>query len=216
MIFWLGILFSIVFMIAVMKKGLYEIWAILFNAAISVYLSIKLNPIIVDLLPRNAVGEFGEALTMLCSAVGFFVLLHSILYILVLSQFRVNMGKLLDSVGAPILGFLLGFLLWSFTLLAVAYSPLAEYKIIQNIGLNSEDLKPNISYINLYAGFIESFTSSKSRQEDKTIIKIIDNLIQKHAKPKFETAAQETIIPEDKSVETKEPNEPNIVKKPTD
>ncbi|MFA5554836.1 MAG: hypothetical protein WDA68_09825 [Phycisphaerae bacterium] len=211
MIFWLGILFSIVFMIAVMKKGLYEIWGIFFNAVISVYLSIILSPIIADLLPKNAGGAFGDVLTLLCLAIGFFVLLHSILYILVLSQFRVNMGKLLDSVGAPILGFLLGFLLWSFILLAASYSPLTEHRIIQKIGLNSEDLKPNISYINLYAGVIESFTASKPINPDKTIVKIIDNLIKKHSQPKAETPEDEKIIPQDKYIETKEPDEPNIV-----
>ena len=123
------------------KIGFYETWAMLFNVVIAIYISIYLARPIVDFLPEET-GNIPccEALTVLIMAVGSFLILYGITYILFTSQFKVPFPKIFDILVAGLLGFFGGFLLLSFAALIICLTPFGKYATI-----NKESVQNNMN-----------------------------------------------------------------------
>jgi uncharacterized membrane protein required for colicin V production len=123
------------------KIGFYETWTMLFNVVIAIYISLFLAGPIVNILPEET-GNIPccEALTVLIVAVGSFLILHGITYILFTSQFKVPFPKIFDILFAGLLGFLGGFLLLSFAALILCLTPFGKYAAI-----NKESVKNNMN-----------------------------------------------------------------------
>lgn len=207
MVFWIGILIAAVFVGLMVKFRLYETWAIAFNALMAVYLAIVLNPLVKNLLPESAKSSFDDAIVMLVLGIGFFALLHSIIYILVLSQFRINMGMILDTLGSAAIGFFLGLFVWSFILIVICSSPLSGNKYIKRIGITHENIHANILYISRCTGFIDYVVSSQSKSETG-IPQFIESILKNYS-------ATKTNSPELEESESREntetPSEPNSI-----
>jgi uncharacterized membrane protein required for colicin V production len=122
------------------KIGFYETWAMLFNIVIAIYIALFLAQPIVNFLPEET-GNIPccEALTLLIVAVGSFLILHGITYILFTSQFSVNFPKIFDILFAGLLGFFGGFLILSFAALIIFLTPFGKYAAI-----NKESVKNNM------------------------------------------------------------------------
>ena len=103
----------------------------LFNILISVYLAIFLGPAIVDMFPAAGGSAFSNALAMASTGVGAFLILHCISYTFITGQFTVSLPRILDSLGAALLGFLAGFLVWSFASLLICTSPISQNAFIE-------------------------------------------------------------------------------------
>jgi uncharacterized membrane protein required for colicin V production len=194
MLFWTGILVGAVFAYLAIRRGLYETWAILFNIVLSIYLAIALSPLAKDLLPRSSRNPYDDVLVMLALGVGFFVLLHGIVYVLVLSQFKVNMGRFLDYIGAGALGLAGGILIWSFVLILLCSSPIVTNKFVRAAGVKRDNVQSNISYVCRFTGLIERLVSAEP--SEKVVPGLLDSLLEKHDRIPEKQAPPEEAQPE--------------------
>ena len=114
------------------RFGFYETWAMLFNIVISIYVALFLARPIVNLLSEETSNiPCCEALTLIIVAVGSFLVLHGITYILFTSQFKVTFPKIFDILFTGFLGFFGGFLVLSFAAIIIALTPFGEYAEIE-------------------------------------------------------------------------------------
>lgn len=179
MVFWIGILVGLIFAALAGKKGFYEIWAMFFNVVISAYIAITAGPIIrTNLFEVDDAISYAGALVTFGTFAACFIVLHSTAYILVLSQFRVKFGKLLDSGGASVLGLLAGILIWGFVVLFLCTSPLSKVKALKSMEFVAEkDGKrlANISYVVFWTEKVHRVVGTETKIN--TPQAIIDRLI---------------------------------------
>ena len=162
MAFWIGILVAAAFARFMMSKGFYETWAIFFNILIAVYLAVYLRPVIVDIA---ALGDmpYSNAITMIGTAVGVFLVLHGVSYTFVTGQLSIPFPKVLDTVGSGFLGFLGGLLIWSFVTLLVSITPVYQSGFVKSIGFDSSKFeRGDVSYISWWCNLVNRAVSSES------------------------------------------------------
>jgi len=124
------------------KVGFYEIWALLFNIVIAVYIALFLTKHITDHFPEEVANiKSCEALILIVLAAGTFLILHGITYVLFTSQFKVTFPKIFDILLAGFLGFLGGYLFLSFAAIIIALTPFGEH-----VGITKELAKKNMSH----------------------------------------------------------------------
>lgn len=141
MIFYLGILFAGLFAWLAFKVGFYQIWTALFNILIAVYLAIHLSSLITEIIPAAGSTEISKTLCMLVTAAAVFLIMHGISYVFLLGQFNVTFPKILDTVGAGFVGFLAGFLVWSFVTFLICTGPISDNVVVKTVGLDSQSFK---------------------------------------------------------------------------
>ncbi len=141
MAFYAGILFAGLFAWLAFKVGFYQIWTALFNILIAVYLAIHLSPVISEMVPAAGSTEICRTLCMFGTALGIFLIMHGISYVFLLGQFNITFPKILDTVGASFLGFLAGFLVWSFVTLLICTGPISDNAVVKTVGLDSQSFK---------------------------------------------------------------------------
>lgn len=202
MIFWIGILAGAIFAWFAVKKGLYETWLILFNLVISVYLAVFLTPVITDIVPAAGNPPHGNALTMLATAVVSFLILYGISYTFLTGQFSVSFPKIFDTVGAGFLGFLAGFLIWSFVSLLICVTPFSQNAFAKGIGFDNP--QASISYISWWDNLVNTIVSS--RDTEVTSKQVINELLENVERERSGRASEEVKPPEPVApVEFKEP-----------
>jgi hypothetical protein len=175
MVFWLGILVGAFFAWFVLRIGFYEMWAILFNIVISVYLAIYLQPIVVK-IPGLGDTSYTNALAMMGTAIAVFLILHGISYTFLTGQLVPTFPKVFNTFGTSLLGFLAGFLVWSFVALVVYVTPISQNALIKSIGFGKSE-QTSISYISRWCGLVNVL----SRQDEqysakKTISKLLTSV----------------------------------------
>jgi hypothetical protein len=163
MVFWLGILVSGLFAWYAIKMGFYETWAFVFNIIISIYLAVFLRPIIAN-IPGVGDTPYINALTMAGTAIGAFLILHGISYTFLTGQFRVSFPKILETLGCGFLGFLAGFLVWSFAGLLICITPISQNSFVKKIGLESQFRQNNASVIYWWCNLVNTAVSSENNR----------------------------------------------------
>lgn len=155
-----GILFGGLCVWFAIKIGFYETWTMLFNIVIAIYIALFLASPIIDFLPEETSNiPCSDALALLIIAVGTFLILHGISYILFTSQFKVTFPKMFDILFSGILGFCGGFLLLSFAALIIFLTPFGKYATI-----DKESVKTNMKSTYWLFDGIQSIVS---QQENK-------------------------------------------------
>lgn len=204
MIFWAGILISLAIAAVASKKGLYESWAILFNVIISVYLSITLSGVLIELLSLDN-SRTASAIVMLAAALVCFGILYGLAYIIFLSQFEVKFPKIIDLAGGGFLGFLAAFLAWSLIIFVILTSPLGKKKPFSSL-ITASDVKSSksVAYIQWWTGKIDSVVGKgKEHNRIDTLISTSLNKVSKMVKkPKLKTEPIDT-TDTDKTIEEK-------------
>lgn len=157
MIMWAGILIGIVFAWIAYKVGLYEMWAALFNILIAVYLAVYLAPAFSN-FTESAEGSYSNMVLMAGIAVGAFVVLQGASYLFLTGQVSVSFPRIIDTVVAASIGFLAGFLVWSFIAVLIYVSPISRMSFVQSIGL--AEPQANKSYVSWWCGLINTFASN--------------------------------------------------------
>ena len=160
MVFWLGILTGGFFIWFAMKIGFYEMWAMLFNIVISIYVAIFLTPVLLDIIPEAGDISFCNAFAIVVLAIGTFFILYGITYVFLTGQFKVSFPKLFDILFTGILGFLTGFLVLSFAALVITVTPISQNRFIKQAGFNKQSQQTNISYICWWCDLVNSIVSS--------------------------------------------------------
>jgi len=160
MVFWAGILAAAFFVWLAVKIGFYETWTMLFNIVISIYLSVFLTPATTTLVPAAGDTAYGNALTLIAVAAGAFLILHGVSYSFLTGRFSVWFPQPLDNVGSGLLGFLAGFLIWSFLALVISVSPASQTSFARNIGLASTVERTNVPYIAWWCDLINAVVAT--------------------------------------------------------
>jgi hypothetical protein len=138
MLFWIGILVGGLFAWLGFKIGFYQTWALLFNVVIAVYLAIFVGPIIADVIPGVSEAPFSTVLAVTATGIGAFLVLQCLSYTFLTGQFNVSIPALVDTLGSVLLGFLGGFLVWSFVALLLCMTPISENRFMKGIGFCGE------------------------------------------------------------------------------
>jgi low affinity Fe/Cu permease len=201
MVFWAGILVAALFAWLAIKIGFYETWALLFNIAVSVYLGISLRSILIELVPSAGDTPYGSALTIFGIAIGAFLILHGISFVFFTGQFSVSLPNVLNVIGAGFLGFIAGFLAWSFITFLVSTTPIFENAYIKQIGLEGQIKQTSVPVVCWWCSFVDKIVSSKANGD--TIKQDLNELIKSTEKKKHSVITE----PND----TDETNEPNTL-----
>lgn len=187
MVFWIGILVGGTFAWLAIKLGFYQTWALIFNIIISIYLAVYLRPVIVNI---PAVGDtpYNNALAMVAVALAAFLILHGISYTFLTGQFNVSFPKVFDILGTGFLGFLAGFLVWSFLTLLIYITPVSQNTFVKGIGFTGQFQKTSVSYISRFCNLVNAVVSSQDNKDsaEQTISKLL-----KGAEPKARTKTLE-------------------------
>lgn len=191
MVFWIGILVGALFVWVGIKRGFYEMWTMLFNVVVSVYAAIYLTPVIVDTLPGAGETSYGTAFTLTALAVGIFFVLGITSLTLFTGRFKVAFPKMLDNLGAAILGFLGGLLIWSFLALVISASPAGRTDLAATIGFGGKFTRTNGPYIRWWCDMVNTAAASS---ENRT--------------PAEEAMARLLADPEEEKPDSTDPNQP--------
>ena len=201
MVFWAGILVAALFARLAIKMGFYETWAMLFNIAVSVYLGVSLMPILIELVPSAGNTPYGSALTIFGIAIGAFLILHGISFVFFTGQFSVSLPKVLNIIGAGLLGFVAGFLVWGFVSFLVSTTPIFESAYLKQLDLGSQIRQTSVPVVCWWCSFVNKIVSSKANGD--TIKQELNGLIKNTEKKK-----RSVITEPNDTDETNEPNTP--------
>ena len=164
MVFWASILAGGLFVWLAVRIGFFEMWTLLFNIVISIYVAIYLTPVIVDLAPAAGDTSYGSALTLAAIAIGTFLALFGISYVFLTGQFSVAFPKVFDLVFAGVLGFLAGALVFSFAAIMITVTPLSQNRLLSKAGFNAQSQQTNIVYISRWCDLIDLAAASSDSQ----------------------------------------------------
>ncbi|MHC4115469.1 MAG: CvpA family protein [Planctomycetota bacterium] len=208
MVSYIGILAGIVFAWLAVKKGFYEIWAMLFNIVVSTYLAIFLRPTIKEIVPDDNILS-KDYLTMLAIWVVFFLILQGISFLFFTGRFKVPFPKLFDTLIAAVWGFLTGFLIWSFIGLLICTSELSQKSIVSELGFNYPSQQANISYICWWGDLINKIVLNKNNYQTTEemialLIKSVEEQTSSSAVKTAEPNAPENEAPPEKPIEINE------------
>ena len=200
MAFWFGILVAGLFVWFAVGIGFYEMWVMLFNIVISIYLAVFLRPIIVNI---PAVGDtpYSNALTMIAIALASFSILHGISYTFITSQFKVSFPKIFDTLGAGFLGFLAGFLVWNFVSFLIFITPISQDTFVRGIGFNDEFQQSNVSVICRWCDLVNRVVSSQDSEISSE--QAVSGLL-KSAEPELQVEPAEEAEPNDVEADVSE------------
>lgn len=178
MVFWASILAGGLFIWLAVRLGFFEMWTLLFNIVISIYVAVFLTPVILEVIPAAGDTAYGNALTLMFLALGTFLILFVVSYIFITGQFSVTFPKIFDILFAGILGFLAGALVFSFAALVITITPISQNRVMNSIGFNAQSQRSNISYICRCCDLIDLAVSSKDRETtaEQTINTLLSNL----------------------------------------
>jgi len=160
MVFWIGILVGGLFVWMAVKRGFYDTWTMLFNIVISVYAALYLTPFLVEVLPGAGETAYGNALTLVAVAVAAFFILCITSLTLFTGRFRVSFPKLLDNLGAGVLGFLAGLLVWSFAVLLISATPIGRTAFAGSIGFGDKVKQTNSPYLCSWCNLVNTAAAS--------------------------------------------------------
>ncbi|MGA2916099.1 MAG: CvpA family protein [Sedimentisphaerales bacterium] len=126
---------GLVFALIGYRKTWYPSWTCLFNLLIAVYVSIMIAPQVVDKIPliRSYLDDYSYAVFALAVAVVIFVVMNLFSFRYFTSASTVPFPKILDSVGAAVLGFLTGSLIVGFLLFLITITPLSHYSFVKSV-----------------------------------------------------------------------------------
>jgi len=195
-VFWIGILVGGLFAWLAFKLGFYSTWAISFNIVLAVYLGLLAGPVLIELVPAADTGAYGTGLAVLTTAAAAFVVLHCICYTFITGRFNVTFPSLLDNLGSVVLGFCVGFLVWSFIAFLVYISPIAKNNLARTVGFNRRARETVTANLNWWCGIVDRFTAHPNRP---TVSKQIEQLLKN---------AHRTHDPNAPHADTPEPNQP--------
>ncbi len=170
MLFWIGILTGGLFTLLAVKRGFYETLVMLFNVVISIYVSIFLTPVVLNFFPGANDTIFSNTFSLSIIAIGTFLILYGIAYTFLTGQFRVTFPKIFDILFAGLMGFLAGFLIFSFIVLVITVTPLSRNRFISQIGFNKTSQQTNLSYICFWCDLVNKVAAKDEKITSKSVI----------------------------------------------
>ena len=201
MAFWFGILVAGLFVWFAVGIGFYEMWVMLFNIVISIYLAVFLRPMIIVIIPAVGNTRYSNALTMIAIAIASFSILHGISYTFITSQFKVSFPRIFNTLGAGFLGFLAGFLVWNFVSFLIFITPISQDTFVRGIGFNDEFQQSNILVICRWCDLVNTVVSSQD--SEYTTEQAVSGLL-KSTEPELQVEPAEQAEPNDVETDVSE------------
>ena len=177
MIFWAGILIAVLFALSAIKLGFYHAWTMLVNLVIAVYMAVRIGSSLEDFFPAAVSGQYSRTLALLATGTGVFLVLQGIAYVLLIGQFEVTFPRAVNLIGSALLGFLAGFLVWSFGTFVFCTTPLCENQFVKEVGLDTktfEEAKMQ-SYLVWWCNFMDKFVGTND--EPIAVDKVVKDLL---------------------------------------
>jgi uncharacterized membrane protein required for colicin V production len=191
MILVIGLIIGLVCgMIAAKKAGFVSAWARLFNTGVAVYIAVYMTPTIAasaSIVGQNAIGP------VLCAcilAIVMFVILNTICST-IMGDLKIEMTRLLDSLGGGVLGFANGMLVWGFLCLLLCISPLAESSFVKQTTAPEEVMQMWNSSMGANVAIL-GFLSCDSPRPVGKVVEAIKKMSE--PKPKLKTGQPETNV----------------------
>jgi len=140
--FWCAILIGILVAVMAIKTGVYMMWAILFNALISIYLGVMLCPTIIGLIPDIGDSRYHHAGCVGGIAVVIFAICQTITVNFLLgeeadknkkNEEAISFPKVVNTIGAGLAGFFLGYVVCGFVIFVFLITPLSKESIVKSI-----------------------------------------------------------------------------------
>lgn len=186
MVFWLAVLVGALFAWIAVRTGFYAAWIMFFHLLLAACVSIFLTPVFVAGVPAAAsIHGFGHALTLMSIAVATLFIGYGTCYACLSGRLQMPFPRFLDSIGAGVLGFLTGFLVWSFLLLAFTLTPVAQFDLVKQFGFDRAAQQTNIAYLCWWCDSLHYFVSPWG--DETTSQQAIDLLMTKTAPTTEET-----------------------------
>jgi hypothetical protein len=176
MVFWFGILVGGLVAWFTVTIGFYETWAMLFNFVVSVYVAVFVGPMIIELFPVAGDTAYGAILAVVSVAVAVFLILESISYSFITGQLGVSFPRLFNTLGAAVLGFLCGVLLWSFVAILIYMSPISQNSAVKAVGFDAKARETTVSCLCRFCGIVHRFAASDKR--DETVRDAVNKLLE--------------------------------------
>lgn len=177
MVFWIAILVGGIFLWLALRLGFYETWIMLFNIVISIYMALFLKPVITEHLPPMGDSRYCCALTIIATAAAIFLIFQGLAYVFLTSQFKITFPKVFEVLGSGLLGFLAGFLVFSFVAMNIAMTPLPEMPLVRSMGFNLQSQQDNVSYLCWWSDLVHKTVAHKDNQY--TTKQLIDEIAEK-------------------------------------
>ena len=182
MVFWLAVLTGVLFAWIAVRIGFYAAWILFFHLLLAACGSIFLTPVIVAGVPAaTSIHGFGHTLTLMSIAVATLFIGYGTCYACLSGRLQMPFPRFLDSIGAGVLGFLAGFLVWSFLLLALTLTPVAQYDLVKRLGFDPAAQQTNIAYLCWWCDGLHYFVSPWG--DESTSRQAVDLLMAKAAPP---------------------------------
>jgi len=126
------IIIGLVFALLCYKKTWYPSWAFLFNILISIYIGIMTAPQIVDKIPfiRERLNDFAYSAGILAVAVIIFIVVQFLSVRFLIAGHRASFPKILNSIGAAVLGFVAGLIITGFLFFLINITPLPNWPAV--------------------------------------------------------------------------------------
>jgi hypothetical protein len=179
MIWTAAIAMGFVFAVCGYRRGFYATWAVLFNIAISIYLSVMLTPTAAAFLPavlpdgaKSSDGSFWYAYAGIAAAAAFvsFVILQIIATVFFTGTFNISLPKLVDKLGAALIGFAAGYVLWGFICFLVLIMPKSENVLLKSFTAGSESKELSMSAVSKVVNTINLVSLQPNREQVKNVI----------------------------------------------
>jgi len=114
---------GLVFAVIAARYGFYPMWAVLVNIVIAVYLAVMLTPMAVNIILGQNISAYSYAGFLGLIAVVVFVVLETIAVTFLTGTFDVTLPKIFNNIGAGLLGFLAGVILWGLVCFILLITP---------------------------------------------------------------------------------------------
>jgi hypothetical protein len=163
------------------RMGFYVIWAVLFNIAISIYLSVMLTPAVAAFLPalfpagvKQGEPGFWYAYAGLSAAVAFisFLVLQITAMTYFTGTFNISLPKLMENLGAAAIGFVAGYILWGFICFVVLIMPIKESQpvLLKSFTSDTKSREISIPAVSKVVNIVNALSLQSDRRQVRNVI----------------------------------------------
>lgn len=170
MAFWLSILAGIIFAIVAFRRSFYLMWTILFNITISIYLGIMLTYTAaktIDAINGSGYSYGGCALGI---AIVTFVILQFIAIRFFDATFKVIFPKIFNNIGAALLAFVAGVLVFSFISFAISITPIVDNPFMQEITTGQQIAQSSVPVVLRTCNFVGVLSAQKNTDVTQDVL----------------------------------------------
>lgn len=196
MVFLTGILVGAFFIWLGVRLGLFEIFALMFNLVVSVYLGLVLGPVVQDRLPMSDLPLYTGSAAMLLTAGGIFVVLFGVTFVFFTGPYNIVFPKTFDILLAGFVGFFTGLFVWSFISLLVTITPVSQMGFFKSVGFNETQ---KFTSVKVWCGLVHKVVGEEN--SDLTVETAINDLLEESRSNIAKRAAEEKASHESETID---------------